>query len=419
MTGSSPAEDKMNFDQLAPLAERRIKTGEKATLEERKSSLHALSTQGLVNSLPGDIYKYTNVGKYLDELSYEPRNNPVELDQFIDEKIPTLFFIDGDLQNPDLKVKGLTTSLLSEKTTAPLHALSTLHQGFRSDGVRIDVNRNETIASPIRILNLMSRAGIVAPTIVIHAGENSKLTLIEENFALDEAYALSSESHVHLARGAQVEHLHLEKGKEKTVHHGVTVAHLDRDSVYRNFVFHISGKLNRRSVIMNVREAGAHAESYNLYLTNGEEHSDIYTEIQHLSADTTSQQLAKGILDGSSKGIFTGKIHIHKDAQRVNSGQLNKNLILSKKAQVHSQPQLEIFADDVKCSHGSTTGQLSPEEVFYFESRGIPLEKAKTLLAHGFGLEVVLKIQDATARELVSHLVLETLKTKFNLGGKT
>ena len=408
----------MNFDQLAPLAERRLKTGDKATLEERKSSLHALSTQGLVNVIPGDIYKFTNVGKFLEEVSYEPRNNPVELDQILDDRIPTLIFIDGDLQNPDLKVKGLTTSLLSEKTVSPLHALSTLHQGLRSDGVRIDVKKNEVIESPIRILNLMSRAGVVAPTIVVHAGENSKLTLIEENIAQDEAYALSSETHVHVARGAKVEHLHLEKGKAQSVHHGVTVAHLDQDSTYRNFVFHISGKLNRRNVIMNVRAPGAHGESYNLYLTNGEEQSDIYTEIQHLCADTTSQQLAKGILDGSSKGIFTGKIHIHKDAQRVNSGQLNKNLLLSKKAQAHSQPQLEIFADDVKCSHGSTTGQLSPEEVFYFESRGIPLEKAKTLLAHGFGLEVVLKIENPIAREIASTLVMETLETKFNLGGK-
>ncbi len=407
----------MIFDQLAPLAERRLKTGDASTLEERKDSLYKLSTQGLVNIIPGDIYKFTNVGKFLDEVTFDPRNNPVELDGFLNESIPTLIFIDGDLQNPDLKVKGLSTSLLLEKTESPLHAFSTLHRGLRSDGVRIEVKKNETISTPIRILNLMSRAGVVAPTVVIHAEENSKLTLIEENIALDHAYALSSETHVHVSRGAKVEHIHLEKGKEETIHHGVTVAHLDRDSVYRNFVFHISGKLNRRNVIMNVRAPGAHAESYNLYLTSENEQSDIYTEIQHLSADTTSQQLAKGILDGNSKGIFTGKIHIHPDAQRVNSGQLNKNLLLSKKAQAHSQPQLEIFADDVKCSHGSTTGQLSPEEVFYFESRGIPLAKAKTLLAHGFGLEVVLKIENQTARELVSTLVLNTLKTKFNLGG--
>jgi Fe-S cluster assembly protein SufD len=356
---------------------------------------------------------------FLEKLPYEPRNNPVDLDTYINENLPTLFFIDGDLQNPELKVQGVRTELYKGRPEeGQTHALTNLHHGLMSDGVKITVLKNSKASSPVRILHLMTRAGVVAPTVIIDAESHSELTLVEENVALDTAYALTSETHVHVRPGARVEHIHLEKGKEESVHHGTTYSHVEKDGTYRNFVFHITGHLNRRNVFLNLNAGGAHGESFNLYLTNGTEQSDIYTEIHHRAADSTSDQLAKGILDGSSKGVFTGKIHIHPDAQRVNSGQLNKNLLLSKKAQVHSQPQLEIFADDVKCSHGSTTGQLSPEEIFYFESRGIPLEKAKTLLAHGFGLEVVMKIQDRIARELASDLVLETLKTKFDLGGK-
>ena len=140
--------------------------------------------------------------------------------------------------------------------------------------------------------------------------------------------------------------------------------------------------------------------------------------IHHLAADTTSQQIAKGILNGDSKGIFTGKIHIHPHAQRVVSGQLNKNLILSKKAQAHSMPQLEIFADDVKCSHGSTTGELSDEEIFYFEARGIPKDEAKTILANGFGLEIVHKIENKTLRKKIESVVLDQLNIKFKLGAQ-
>src|SRR5690606_13346427 len=162
---------------------------------------------------------------------------------------------------------------------------------------------------------------------------------------------------------------------------------------------------------------GAKGETYALFITNGEEHSDVNTVINHKAADTTSNQISKGILDAASKGVFTGKIHIFPKAQRVASGQLNKNLLLSKKAQVHSQPQLEIFADDVKCSHGSTTGQLSPEEIFYFQARGIPEDKARNLLAFGFGLEVVQKIENNEAREYVSGIVKEGLQKKFSLGG--
>ncbi len=409
----------MNFDQLALVAERRLRLDEGKESTFRKSFLQKLSLEGLTNNLGGDIYKFTNMKSFLEKLPYEPKNIPVELDAYLDDRLPTLFFIDGDLQNPDLNIEGLTTELYKGRPEeAPTHALTNLHHGLMSDGVKITVKKNTKISSPVRILHLLSRAGVVAPTVIVEAETHSEFTLIEENIALDSAYALTAETHVHVRPGAKVEHIHLEKGRAETIHHGTTYANLEKDATYRNFVFHISGHLNRRNVFMNMKAPGSHGESFNLYLTNDSEQSDIYTELNHLSPDTTSDQLAKGILDGSSKGVFTGKIHIHPDAQRVNSGQLNKNLILSKKAQVHSQPQLEIFADDVKCSHGSTTGQLSPEEVFYFESRGIPLEKAKTLLAHGFGLEVVLKIQNKTARELTSTLVLETLKTKFNLGGK-
>jgi len=180
----------------------------------------------------------------------------------------------------------------------------------------------------------------------------------------------------------------------------------------------MKGKLNRKNLTLNLNEAGANGESYSLFLTNGREHSDINTAINHKAADTTSDQMAKGILDGESKGIFTGLIHIFPKSQRVASAQLNKNLLLSKKAQLHSQPQLEIFADDVKCSHGSTTGQLSDDEVFYFQARGIPADKARTLLAHGFGMEIVQKITNQEARGYLGQTVMSHLETKFNLGGK-
>ena len=175
--------------------------------------------------------------------------------------------------------------------------------------------------------------------------------------------------------------------------------------------------MNRKNLTLNLNAPGANGENYSLFLTNGKEHSDIYTEVNHKSSDTFSNQIAKGILDENSKGIFTGKIHIYPKAQRVSSGQLNKNLLLSNKAQVHSQPQLEIFADDVKCSHGSTTGQLSSDEVFYFQTRGIPAEKARTLIALGFGLEIVQKIKNPLAQKFTLSLIREKLAEKFSIGG--
>jgi len=407
----------VNFDQIADLGERRLKQDDGKESSIRRSYLQKLSTEGLTTEIAGDIYKFTNMKSFIEKLPYEPRNNPVDLDRFNDENIPTLFFVDGDLQNPELKINGVTAELYKGRPGEEKpHALTNLHHALMSDGVRIRLEKNTKASSPVRILHLMTKSGVVAPTVIVEAETHSELTLIEESIALDDSYAYTSESHVRVSAGAKVEHIHLEKGRGQSVHHGTTYAHVDRDATYRNLVFHVSGSLNRRNVYLNLNAPGAHGESFNLYLTNDSEQSDIYTEIHHRSADSTSEQLAKGILDGQSRGIFTGKIHIHPDAQRVNSGQLNKNLLLSKKAQAHSQPQLEIFADDVKCSHGSTTGQLSPEELFYFQSRGIPHEKARALLAHGFALEVVQKIQDKTSREIISAFVLETLKAKFRIG---
>jgi Fe-S cluster assembly protein SufD len=167
---------------------------------------------------------------------------------------------------------------------------------------------------------------------------------------------------------------------------------------------------------VNLTETGSHAESFNLYLTGDKEFSDISTVINHQIHDTTSQQLTKGILGGDSKGIFTGKIHILPKAQKVQSGQLTKNLILSKKAQAFSRPQLEIFADDVKCSHGSTTGQMSAEELFYFEARGIPESKAKNMLAFGFGHEIVFKISNSLVKNKIQSIIQNALTSTIHLG---
>ena len=365
-----------------------------------------------------DFYKFTNVSRFLEELNYAPINRAFDLNEMIDENLPTLFFVDGDLQNPELKISGVKTSLLKEDVKAlNLDGATHLHSAMKTDGVKIEIAKNTRLESPIRILNIFTKSGIWAPSYSIECHPFSEATIIEENVSLESSYAYFSQSYIKLHPTAKLEHIQIDDGLMDSVHHGSSIVDVLKDATYRNVLLHVAGKLNRRNVEINMKEAGAHGESYNLYLSNGKEHSDIHTLINHEAADTTSDQLAKGILDGESRGVFTGRIHIHPHAQRVAAGQLNKNLLLSKKAQMHSQPQLEIFADDVKCSHGSTTGQLSPEEVFYFEARGIPREKARTLLAFGFGLEVVMKIQNEVARDKVSAIVMEKLKTKFNLGG--
>jgi len=413
----------MNKEALATLAEKKLGLRTGALSDFRLTHLELFKQQGLIAKDP-EAYKFTNVNSFMDALEYSPyEGDEARFEDYLDESFNTLVFIDGELKNSHPLVGGLKLLSVTEAFNGfsselkELNPFSHLHHALLENGVVIEIEAKTKIEKPIRLVNLVTRSGVTAPTFIIKARPFSEACVFEENYDQAIAHAVINETYVYVETGAQLEHVQLSHGSSTSLLHSSTQSFVARDGNYRHVLLNISGKLNRRNLNLELLEPGANGESYNLYLTNGTEHSDINTVIQHRAADTTSKQIAKGILDGDSKGIFTGKIHIHPQAQRVISGQLNKTLLLSKKAQSHSQPQLEIFADDVKCSHGSTTGQLSDDEVFYFQARGIPADKARTLLAHGFGLEIVLKIQNKIIRNKVESLVMESLKTKFQLGG--
>lgn len=413
----------MNIEALVELAKKNIELKIDEVSDFRLTHLDLFKQKGF-EAIDPEGYKFTNVTTFFNALEYTPyeADETLYLDH-LDDKFISLIFIDGELKNPLPVIKGLNLSSITEafKTHAfqlkDLNPLAHLHHSLLKSGMMIEIEKNTKIEKPIRIVNLVTRSGITAPTFIIKAAPFSEVSILEENYDQAVSHGAINETYVYVEASAQVEHIQFSHGSETSLFHSSTQSYVAKDGNYRNILLNISGKLNRRNLNLELLDSGANGESYNLYLTNKTEHSDINTIIQHRAADTTSSQIAKGILDGESKGIFTGKIHIHPKAQRVSSGQLNKNLLLSNKAHAHSQPQLEIFADDVKCSHGSTTGQLSDDEVFYFMARGIPAEQAKTLLAHGFGMEIVLKIKNSTIQKKAEALVLESLKTKFHLGG--
>lgn len=410
----------MNIESLSALADKNIQVSDKALKDFKAGSLSRFKTQGF-HSPVVDGYKFTNLETFFGSLEkLEEQKSDASFPQ---TDFPTLVFQDGELVRSDKLPSGITLKSLKDNFSqvkdllTESNALSQLHHSLVKDGVIIEIAKNQEIETPLRILNLLTSSSISAPTHLIVAHAHSKVTVIEETIGKEVAHATINESYIYAHKGAVVEHIYLDEESSLGLNHSSLSAEVEQDATVRTFIFHNQGKMNRKNLTLNLNAPGSNGESYSLFLTNGKEHSDINTVIHHKAADTTSRQIAKGILDGESKGIFTGKIHIHPQAQRVASSQLNKNLLLSKKAQVHSQPQLEIFADDVKCSHGSTTGQLSDEEVFYFQARGIPEDKARVLLAQGFGLEVVLKIENKAARAHVNDVILKNLQNKFNLGG--
>jgi Fe-S cluster assembly protein SufD len=167
----------------------------------------------------------------------------------------------------------------------------------------------------------------------------------------------------------------------------------------------LSGALLRNDVHVALAGEGAECVVNGLYLGTGKQHVDNFTEIEHLKPRATSLELYKGILDGAAHGIFNGKIVVHKDAQKTDARQTNRNLLLSMEAVVHTNPQLEIYADDVKCSHGSTIGQLDPDALFYLRSRGVGPEEARSVLSFAFASDIVQRMKaDSLRRALEQYL---------------
>lgn len=409
----------METETLVKFAEGKLNHSNSELTAFRQKYLDLFKSEGIFQDPEG--YKFTSLKSFnqtLDESENKQNSLPQTSSEFIN-----LTFIDGVLSEGEHKFDGLSITSIENALPLVLSTLNTknpltnLHHALLSNGAVIEIQKNKKIERPIRILSLSTNEKLQTPTFIIRAGVNSQATILEVIEDKDSAKNHIQETYVEIESGANLEHIQIIANDSQSLAHTSTQVKVKEAANYFNFTLNLSGKLNRRNLELELLGPGSNGESYNLYLTNSDEHSDINTIIHHRVADTTSNQIAKGILDGESKGIFTGRIHILPQAQRVVSGQMNKNLILSKKAQAHSQPQLEIFADDVKCSHGSTTGQLSDEEVFYFETRGIPAKKAKTLLALGFGLEIVLKIKDKIAQKETERLVMTTLKDKFHLTG--
>jgi Fe-S cluster assembly protein SufD len=212
---------------------------------------------------------------------------------------------------------------------------------------------------------------------------------------------------VHLAEGAILDLYKLERESTAAFHVATMEVRQGRDSRFRSHSISLGGALVRNDLNVRLDAEGADCTLNGLFVGSGTQHLDNHTLIDHVKPHGTSRELYKGIMDGKSRGIFHGKIIVRPDAQKTDAMQTNKNLLLSKEALVNSTPALEIFADDVKCRHGSTIGQLDPSAMFYLRSRGIGEEDARNLLIYAFASDVASRISIAPLRAFVEeHLGL-------------
>lgn len=246
----------------------------------------------------------------------------------------------------------------------------------------------------------------VCPRNIIKVERSAEASVIESYICLkDNSYLINAVTDIHLEENAVLHYAKAQKESLQAVHIGQTRVWQKRDSKLDSFSFMNGAKLTRNNITVYSEGEGTDTAIDGLYLIDGEQHVDNHTLIDHQQPNCTSHQLYKGILNGSSRAVFNGKIFVQQIAQQTNSYQLNKNLLLGSDCRVDTKPQLEIFADDVRCTHGATIGQINEDEMFYLQSRCIPRSEALQMLCKGFYEDVLDKIEQQSIRDKISSLI--------------
>jgi len=247
------------------------------------------------------------------------------------------------------------------------------------------------------------------PRLLVVAEEGAELTLVEEYGGDGSATWTNSVTEVIVGRNASVRHLRLQREGEAAFHLGTTAARVERDGRYASHVVSLGARLARHDLDVTLEGEGAEASLDGLYLVSGRQHTDHHTHVDHAVPHTVSRELYKGILAERSTAVFNGRVLIRPGAQKVEAVQANNNLLLSPEALVNTNPELEIFADDVKASHGATIGQLEEDHLFYLRSRGIGLDMARKLLVRAFAGVMLDRLPVASLTEELGSILEERL----------
>jgi Fe-S cluster assembly protein SufD len=296
-------------------------------------------------------------------------------------------------------------------TAAERTPFAALNTAFLEDGAFIVIPANMTLADPIHVVVINGGAGrtMVHPRTLIVAGANSQVRIAQTFLgAAGETHFTNAVTEVTVGENATVD-LYTDQRETDTAFHIASMhVQLARSSTFRSRAVTLGGRLLRNDIFAVLGGEGAHCALDGCYLVDGDRLVDNHTTIDHATPHCTSHELYKGILDGKARAVFNGRIIVREDAQKTDAKQTNRALLLSDEAQVNSNPQLEIFADDVKCTHGAAIGQLDEEALFYLRARGLTLREARDMLIHAYAGEVIEGIAiEALKQQLERELFMQ------------
>lgn len=288
-----------------------------------------------------------------------------------------------------------------------------MNTAFAEDGVLVEVGADTRIERPIELLFVstpMAEPVAANPRVIITTDHHAQLTVIEHYVGLDDAANLTNAvTEIRLAEGARLQHYRLQRESRKGFHVGSVHVQQASNSRYDSHNLQMGGQLSRTDINTALDGEGAETLFNGLYMLNGRQHSDTHTRINHNKPRTTSEEAYRGIIDQNARGVFNGRVYVAPDAQQIAAYQSNDNLLLSGKAEIDTKPELEIYADDVVCSHGATVGQLDRQALFYLRSRGVEEEAARGLLLYAFAEAAIGRMGLEPLQDWLHGFVIEEL----------
>jgi Fe-S cluster assembly protein SufD len=413
------------------------------------SSLHDIRTAAIKNfetkgfpTKKEEAWKYTSLNQVLksDFSVFPKQENAVEfaeVKKYFLHEIDTykVIFIDGVFSSflSSTTHDGLDVCLMSSALNKPKYktvideyfnqiaskdeTLTTLNTAFANEGAYINIPKGKVADKPIEIINFSTgteAALMVQPRNLIIVGENAQVQIIERHQSLNSNPVLTnSVTEIFAAKYSNVDYYKIQNDNlEASLIDNTYIAQKEH-SVAAVHTFSFGGNLTRNN--LNFYHQGERIDSTlkGITIIEGKQHVDHYTLVNHATPNCESHQNYKGIFNDRATGVFNGKIYVEKEAQKTDAFQQNNNILLSDKATINAKPQLEIFADDVKCSHGCTIGQLDDRAMFYMQSRGIPQKEAKALLMYAFSNEVIESIKIPELKNRITKIIATKLGVKM------
>ena len=296
------------------------------------------------------------------------------------------------------------------------HPFAALNTSFLDDGVAIMVTKGAVVETPIHIVVVTggNQPVVAHPRVLIVAGENSQVRVAQTFIgAPDTAYFNNAVIEVVVGPGALVQLYTDQRESDQAFHIANIQAHVEAKGVFESHAFSTGARIMRHDIGIGLKGEGADCTMNGVYLVDGERLMDTHTSLDHAMPHCTSHEIYKGILAGKGKAVFNGRIIVQLDAQKTDAKQTNRALLLSDDATINSNPQLEIFADDVKCTHGAAVGQLDEEAMFYLQARGLNRAEARDMLLHAFAGEVIAGLKIPALREQIESNFFSRLRQGY------